>query len=50
MCRELLTCAIRKFNGYEFLKDNLRQKEVVDLTPIDIVYEPTIDVKQLIAC
>ena len=50
MCRELSTCAIRKFNGYEFLKDNLRQKEVVDLTPIDIVYEPTIDVKQLIAC
>lgn len=46
MRRELSTCAIRKLNGYDLLRNSFRQKETVDLTPIDIVYEPTIDVKK----
>ena len=50
MRRELSSCAIQKFNGYELLINHLEQRETKDFKPIDIVYEPTLDVNKLIFC
>ena len=46
MRRELSTCAIRKFNGYELLRKDLERKKFRPLIPIYIVYEPIIDLKK----
>ena len=46
MRRELSSCIIQKFNGYELMRNKLQHKEISDFTPIDIVYEPTLDVKK----
>ena len=45
MRRELLSCAIQKFNGYELLKNHLQNGERKDFVPIDVVYEPTLHKK-----
>ena len=50
MRKELSSSAIRKFNGYDLLKNNLQKKEATDFIPIDIVYEPTLDKEKLILC
>ena len=50
MRRELSTCAIRKFNGCELLRKDLERKEFQPLISIDIVYEPTIDLKKAVFC
>ena len=43
MKRELSSCIIQKFNGYELLRNNLNSFEKKDFIPLDIVYEPTLD-------
>ena len=48
--RELPTCVIRKFNGYEMLKKDLEKKERTHHDPIDIVYEPTFDPNTPVFC
>ena len=48
--RELSTCIIQKFNGYELLWNHLNSIERRDFIPIDIVYEPTLDEKKNIEC
>ena len=50
MIRELSACIIQKFNGYELLRNHLNSIERRDFTPIDIVYDPTLDVKKNIEC
>ena len=48
--RELSSCAIQKFNGYELLRNHLQQRKAKDFKLIDIVYEPTLDVNKPISC
>ena len=48
MLRELSTCAIRTFNGYEIIKRNLEQKEVQPYIPI--VYELTFGLGKPVFC
>ena len=43
MKRELSSCIVQKFNGYELLRNNLNSFEKKDFIPLDIVYEPTLD-------
>ena len=43
MKRELSSCVIQKFNGYELLRNNLNSFEKKDSIPIDIIYERTLD-------
>ena len=43
MARTLSSSVIKKFNGYEFIKQNLARKEKTDFTAIDIVHEPIYD-------
>ena len=50
MKRELSTCVMQKFNGYESLRNHLNSIERRDFIPIDIVYEPTLDEKKNIEC
>ena len=50
MKRELSSCVIQKFNGYELLRNNLISSEKKDFIPIDIVYEPTLDENRKIEC
>ena len=50
MKRELSSCAIQKFNGYELLRNNLNSFEKKDSIPIDIIYEPTLDENKKIEC
>ena len=40
MTRELSSPTIKNINGYEIMKHELARKEKVELTPIEIVYEP----------
>ena len=40
MCAEISSCAQQKFNGYDFLRAELRYYEQKNLVPLDIVYEP----------
>ena len=50
MKAELSSCVIRKFNGYDFLRSELRNNEQKNLLPLDIVYEPTQDTSKPIYC
>ena len=50
MKKELSACAIQTFNGYELLRNHLNIGERQDYVPINIVYEPTLDIKKLIFC
>ena len=50
MKRELSSCVIQKFNGYELIRNNLNVLEKKDFIPIDIVYEPTLDENKKIEC
>ena len=50
MKRELSSCVIQKFNGYELLRNNLNSFEKKDFIPLDIVYEPTLDENKKIEC
>lgn len=46
MRKELSTCVLQKFNGYEMLRNHLNYGETKDFIPIDIVYEPTLDTQK----
>ena len=48
--RELSSCVIQKFIGYEILRNHLMNDEKKDYIPIDIVYEPTLDDTREIDC
>ena len=50
MKRELSSCVIQKFNGYELIRNNLNVLEKKDFIPIDIVYQPTLDENKKIEC
>ena len=50
MKAELSSCVIQKFNGYDFLRSELRHHEQKNLLPLDIVYEPTQDTSKPIYC
>ena len=50
MQRELSLCTIQKFNGYKLIRNKLQHKEISNFTPIDIAYEPTLDVKKPVLC
>ena len=50
MKRELSSCIIKEFNGYELLRNNLNFSEKQDFIPIDIVYEQTLDENKKIEC
>ena len=41
MCAEISSCAQQKFNGYDFLRAELRHYEQKNLVPLDIVYDPS---------
>ena len=41
MHSEVSTCAVSKFDGYEYLRSALQNQERKNLQPLDIVYEPT---------
>ena len=41
MRAKLSACIIQKFNGCDLLRANLKYSEKKNLSPIDIVYEPT---------
>ena len=43
MTRDLFSSIIEKFNGYQIINHELARKEKVELTPIEIVYEPIYD-------
>ena len=40
VARDLSSSVIEKFNGYEVIKHKMGHQEKVNLTPINIVYEP----------
>ena len=50
MKRELSSCVIQKFNGYELLRNDLNYSEKKDFIRIDIVYEQTLDEIRKIEC
>ena len=50
MKTELSACVIQKFNGYDLLRNTLQRSQKIDLVPIDIVYEPSLDVSKPILC
>ena len=50
MKTKLSACVIQKFNGYDLLRNTLQCSEKTELVPIDIVYEPTLDVIKPILC
>ena len=50
MKAELSACIIQEFNGYELLRSNLKYSEKKNLSPIDIVYEPTLNTEKPIEC
>ena len=43
LAENLSSSAVEKFNGYEMIRRKLECKENIDLTPIDIAYEPSYD-------
>ena len=47
---EVSSCAISKFDGYEYLRNALQNQEKKNLQPLDIVYEPTKNVGEPIQC
>ena len=48
--RNLSTCVLEKFNGYENIRNNLWKKEKIDFTTINIVYEPSFDENVPVIC
>ena len=50
MKRDLSSCVIQNFNGYELLRNNLNSFEKKDSIPIDIISEPTLDENKKIEC
>ena len=50
MRAELSSCVIQKFNGYDFLRSELKYYEQKHILPLDIVYEPTQDTTKPIYC
>ena len=48
--KELSSCIIQKFNGYELLRNHLNSKERQEYVPIDIVCEPNLNEKSPILC
>ena len=47
---ELSACVIQKFNGYDLLRNTLQHSQKIDLVPMDIVCEPSLDVSKPISC
>ena len=47
---EISSCALQKFNGYEFLREELKHYERKNLILLDIVYESPRNTKTLIYC
>ena len=50
MKAELSSCALQKFNGYNFLRNEMAHFEKKNLLHLDIVYEPTQDKTAPIYC
>ena len=50
MRKELSTCIVQKFNGYDLLRNHLNSIERKDFIPIDVVYERFLNDKNLILC
>ena len=50
MHSEVSTCAIPKFDGYDYLRNVLQNKEKQNLQPLDIVFEPTKNIGKPIRC
>ena len=50
MKAEMSSCALQKFNGYNFLRNEMAHFEKKNLLPLDIVYEPTQDKTAPIYC
>ena len=50
MKTELSGCVIQELNGYDLLRNNLQYNGKTELVPIDIVYEPRLDVSKSILC
>ena len=50
MKKELSTCVIQKFNGYELLRNHLNSKERKDFIPIDVAYETSLNENKPILC
>ena len=50
MTRSLSSSVIKKFNGYEFIKQKLARKDKVDFNTIGIVYEPVCDENLPVSC
>ena len=50
MCAEISSCAQQKFDGYEFLREELRHYEKKNVVPLDIVYEAPKNTKTPIYC
>ena len=48
--RNLSSCVIEKFNGYETIRMEIERKEKLDFNLINIVYEPTFDEKEPVVC
>ena len=47
---EISSCALQKFNGYEFLREELKHYERKNLILLDMVYEPPRNTKTPIYC
>ena len=45
LTRNLSSSVVEKFNGYEMIRRQLARKENIELTAINIVYEPSYDEK-----
>ena len=50
MTRNLPSCVLEKFNGYETIRNDIANKEKLDFTPINIVYEPSFDEEKHVVC
>ena len=50
MKRNLSSSVVEKFNGYEMIRQKLQRKEKIDLTPVDISYEPSYDESIPVPC
>ena len=50
MTRNVSSSALEKFNGYEMIRQELQCKEKIDLTPIDVAYEPGYDESIPVPC
>ena len=48
--RNLSSCVLETFNGYETIRNEIVRKEKLDFCPIDIVYEPSFDENESVVC